>query len=186
MTEERRGKDERGRFLPGNTYAPGPMKPDEERIPHPAYPDRDTKGRALPGRTLPDYRKLRGLPPKVLFDELNARLHDCVGDTDMSRVYDRLFELTQQTDDRDIQIKAIKTFLDRFLGQPLARVHSNVVSHEMKVEVDLTALSNEELSDYLRLQTKVQSKLNTMPEADIIIDETPPMIEAAAKGDIAE
>lgn len=161
--------------MPGNTYSQGPRDPDEPREQHPVHLGRDTKGRALKGTRLPNYKRLRSLPPAVLYRELHGRLLDAVDDSDIQKVYNQLFALTQQNESREIQLKSIKLYLDRFFGLPAAtfNVTANSTTTEMKVNVDLGALTDEELRQYLNLQGKVQSKLTHVPSADVVVDVEP-------------
>lgn len=175
MQDDQRGKDAQGRFLPGNKYSPKPIDPDEPREQHPVHLGRDTKGRVLRGARLPNYKTLRSLPPAVLYRELHGRLLDAVDESDIQKVYNSLLALTQQTESKDIQLKSIKLYLDRFFGLPAAtfNVSSNSTSTEMKVSIDLTALSDDELNQYLSLQGKVQAQLTHVPNADVIVDVEP-------------
>lgn len=187
MSEERekKGKDELGRFTPGNTYSPGPIAPDEPREVHPKYPNRDRLGRVLPGAKIPDYKRLKTLPPNVLYRELHGRLLDAVEDSDISQVYEALFALTQGGHgDLDIQLKSIKLYLDRFFGQPQMTLTTNTT--ETKVNVDLGRLTNDELQHFLSLSNKVQTTVDPVAETIIDITPEPPHQIEGPKEDFAE
>lgn len=164
------------------------MDRETPREQHPVHLHRDTKGRLLPGHKQPNYKRLRSLPPAVLYKELHGRLLDAVSESDIQKVYSQLLALTQQTESKEIQLKSIKLYLDRFFGMPAAtfNVSSNSTSTEMKVNIDLTALSDDELNQYLTLQGKVQAKLTHVPEADTIIDVEPIEIIEPVQEDSAE
>jgi hypothetical protein len=181
--QKRRGKDPKtGRFVKGNSFSE--RQPGEEIIPHPVYPHLDTKGHPLPGRGINPYglgpyavgdgrRKYPISAPEVVHS-LKLELLECATKEDIQAVYSKLFALTQTSEHGGkTQLAAIQLYLDRFFGKPIAEMNVTQKTTTTRVNVDLTALSEEELQTYLALQGKLQSNLaleDKRDQADIVIE----------------
>jgi len=170
--------------LKGNLAAKAnKRKPGEEIIPHPIYPHLDTKGHPLPGRTTNPYgeagrgMKIPAHAPELVHN-LKLELLECATKDDIQAVYSKLFALTQTSDfGAKAQLEAIGLYLDRFFGKPFQEMNVTQKTTTTKVNVDLTALSEQELQTYLALQGKVQSSLaledkRDQANDDIVIDDT--------------
>jgi hypothetical protein len=173
MAKKREGKSlMNGRFTPGNTYG-GSNKPTG--IPHPDYPHLDTTGHPLPGCSLNPMsaQNAKGQSIPMQIHQLRVELLNCANKNDIQAVYNKLFAMTQSTDfGGGIQLEAIKLYLERFFGKPTAEVNIQQKTTTTKVNVDLTALSDEELQTYMQLQGKVQTlALEDKREDDIVIDQ---------------
>jgi hypothetical protein len=162
-----KGKDARGRFTKGNTYTVGvnKRKPGEVIEVHPEFPDRDIRGRALPGLNLSSGQGSITYPAHV--QEIRKALQEAATVEDVKAVYAALFTLTQPgLHTKREQLDAIKLYLDRFFGKPVETQNVQQKTIETKVTVDLSSLTEEELQTYLQLQGKVQSQLQLEHKGD--------------------
>lgn len=161
--------------MAGNTYGGNPVLPEDEREVHPLYPHLDKQGHPLKGVSLngglgPVGNKPSTIPHAV--HALKLELLNCVNADDIRQVYGKLLALTQTAEHgAGVQLDAIKLYLERFFGKPSQEMHIQQKTTTTKVNVDLTALSDDELRTYMQLQGKVQTLALEEKRSDEIVIE---------------